>query len=106
MQHQLMCSRVYKLRPIPDIGQVEGLDVGSLQVKGALVEVVQPLDDLDHSRLATTGLTNQGNLLPSLDGQVQPVEHLGGCHHHHNHHHPHTIIIIIVDNILRVPMQM
>ena len=43
---------IRSLKPTPDVGQVQGLDVVSLQVKTTVVEVVQPLDKLDHGGLA------------------------------------------------------
>ena len=45
-------GHIISLKLTPDIGQVQGLDVVALQVKAAVVKVVQPLDKLDHSRFA------------------------------------------------------
>ena len=45
-------GHIRSLKPTPDIGQVQGLDVVALQVKTAVVKVVQPLDKLDHGGLA------------------------------------------------------
>ena len=59
-------GHIISLKLTPDIGQVQGLDVVALQVKRAVVKVVQPLDQLDHSGLAAPGLPDQRNFFPSL----------------------------------------
>ena len=69
-------GHIRSLKPTPDIGQVQGLDVVALQVKRAVVKVVQPLDKLDHGGLAAPGLPDQRNFFPSLHRQVESIEHL------------------------------
>ena len=64
---------IRSLKPTPDVGQVQGLDVVALQVKTTVVEVVQPLDKLDHSGLAAPGLPDQSNFFPSLHRQVEAI---------------------------------
>ena len=42
----------------------------------ALVKVIEALDELQNSRLATAGLPHQGNPISSLHGKVETVEDL------------------------------
>ena len=61
----------------PDEGQVQVADVVGVHRQLALVQVVEPLDHLNHGGLAAPGLPHQRHLLPAADGEVQLPEDAG-----------------------------